>query len=218
KVYQEGNQTKMEKLVFTATRYISIFLSFIVFLLVLNSESILLLYMGKDYLHLSVWLNIWLLTVLLNMHNTPVASLVLSSGKTRFLIYSSAMACILSLPITIILAPTMNVGAAVLGYLAYMLIQIGFFYIYYIPKVLNLDSLKIFFGAFTPSVIASVFAFALAFGVKKWFEFPLGWWSMLISSVIFTTVFAALHVMFIIKSEDIEFLRLKILKRKTPNE
>src|SRR5690606_2118019 len=75
KVYQEGNHSKMEKMVFTATRYISVFLSFIVFLLVLNSESILLLYMGKDYLHLAVWLNIWLLTVLLNMHNTPVASL-----------------------------------------------------------------------------------------------------------------------------------------------
>src|SRR5690606_10548647 len=82
KVYQEGNHPKMEKMVFTATRYISLFLSFIVFLLVLNSEPILLLYMGKDYLHLSIWMNIWLLTVLLNMHNTPVASLVLSSGKT----------------------------------------------------------------------------------------------------------------------------------------
>ncbi len=218
KVYQEGNHSKMEKMVFIATRFISIFLSFIVFLLVLNSESILLLYMGKDYLHLAIWLNIWLITVLLNMHNTPVASLVLSSGKTRFLIYSSATACILSIPITIILAPTMNVGAAVIGYLAYMLIQIGFFYVYYIPKVLNLDSKKIFFGAFAPSVLASIIAFAIAYGVGKWLDMPMGLWKMIVSSMIFTTVFATFHFLFIIKSADIEFLRTKLLKRKPSNE
>lgn len=218
KVYQEGNHSKMEKMVFTATRYISIFLSFIVFLLVLNSESILVLYMGKDYLHLAVWLNIWLLTVLLNMHNTPVASLVLSSGKTRFLIYSSATACILSLPITVILAPTLNVGAAVIGYLVYMLIQIGFFYIYYIPKVLKLDSKKIFFTAFSPSVLGAVIAFAVAFALGKWIEIPEGLFGMIINSAIFTTVFAAFHFLFIIKAADIDFLRTKLLKRKPSNE
>ncbi|WP_439488940.1 lipopolysaccharide biosynthesis protein [Algoriphagus sp.] len=218
KVYQEGNHVKMEKMVFAATRYISIFLSFIVFLLVLNSESILLLYMGKDYLHLSVWMNLWLLTVLLNMHNTPVASLVLSSGKTRFLIYSSATACILSLPITVVLAPTWNVGAAVIGYLAYMLIQIGFFYVYYIPRVLMLDSKKIFFGAFSPSVLGAIVAFAIAYGVGMWIELPEGIAGMIIRSAIFTTVFAAFHFLFIIKSADIEFLRTKLLKRKPSNE
>ena len=152
------------------------------------------------------------------MHNTPVASLVLSSGKTRFLIYSSATACILSLPITIILAPTLNVGAAVIGYLAYMLIQIGFFYIYYIPKVLKLDSKKIFFSAFSPSVLGAVIAFAVAFGLEKWIEMPAGILGMIIRSAIFTTVFAAFHFLFIIKSADIEFLRTKLLKRKVSNE
>lgn len=218
KVYQEGNQPKIEQMVFTATRYISVFLSFIVFVLVLNSKSILLLYMGKDYLHLAVWLDLWLLTVLLNMHNTPVASLVLSSGKTRFLIYSSATACVISLPITILLAPTLNVGAAVIGYLAYMLIQMGFFYSYYIPNVLKLDSKNIFFGAFSPSVLASVLAFAVAFGVENWLGLPVGLWNMIVSSMIFTTVFAAFHFRYIIKSEDIEFLRSKLLKRKPSHE
>jgi len=214
KVYQEQNHPKMERMVFTATRYISIFLTLIVFLLILNSESILLLYMGKDYLHLSVWMNIWLLTVLLNMHNTPVASLVLSSGKTRFLIYSSATACILSLPVTIILAPQLNVGAAVIGYFVYMIIQIGFFYIYYIPKVLKLDSKRIFFGAFSPSVVGAVLAFGVAFVAAKWINLPNGLMQMIVSSAIFTTVFAAFHFLFIIKTQDIEFIRSKLLKRK----
>lgn len=218
KVYAEGNHPKMERMVFTATRYISIFLSLIVFLLILNSESILLLYMGKDYLALSVWLNIWLLTVLLSMHNTPVASLVLSSGKTRFLIYSSATACILSLPITVILAPSLNVGAAVIGYLAYMLIQISFFYIYYIPKVLKLDSKRIFFSAFSPSVLGAMVSFGIAYGLDKWIAPPQGLVSILINSAIFTTSFIAFHLLFIIKSEDLQFLRTKLLKSKSSDE
>jgi O-antigen/teichoic acid export membrane protein len=214
KVYQEQNFPKIERMVLQATRYISIFLSFIVFILILNSESILLLYMGKNYLHLSLWLNIWLVTVLLNMHNTPVASLVLSSGKTRFLIYSSATACIISLPITIILAPSLNVGAAVLGYLAYMLIQIGFFYIYYIPKVLKLDSKKIFFGSFFPSVLSALISYAVAMGIGWWIDFPLGILRLLSYSAIFTTVFVLYHYLFILKASDLDFVRTKILKSK----
>src|SRR5690606_15714252 len=107
KAYAEGNHAKIERMVLEATRYISIFLCFVVFILILNSRSLLGMYMGPDYLYLAPWLNLWLLTVLLNMHNTPVASLVLSSGKTKVLIFSSAISCIISLPITIILAPTM---------------------------------------------------------------------------------------------------------------
>jgi O-antigen/teichoic acid export membrane protein len=213
KVYQEQNYPKMERMVLQATRYITIFLSFIVFLLILNSESILLLYMGKNYLHLSIWLNLWLITVLLNMHNTPVASLVLSSGKTRFLIYSSATACIVSLPITVILAPSLAVGAAVIGYLVYMLIQIGFFYVYYIPKVLRLDSKKIFFGSFFPSVIGAILAFFTAKGIDFWANFPDGMMGILINSAIFFMVFVSFHLLFIIKSQDLDLIR-KIILRK----
>jgi O-antigen/teichoic acid export membrane protein len=169
--------------------------------------------MGKDYLHLSIWLNLWLLTVLLNMHNTPVASLVLSSGKTRFLIYSSATACIVSLPITVILAPTLAVGAAVIGYLVYMLIQIGFFYVYYIPKVLNLNSRKIFFGAFFPSVVGAILAFFTAKGVDFWANFPDGIIGILINTAIFFIVFVSFHLLFIIKSQDLDLIR-KIILRK----
>src|SRR5690606_2322369 len=140
KAYAEGNQERIERMVFEATKYISVFLGFMVFVLILNAEDLLLLYMGKGYEDLAVWLSLWLLTVLLNMHNTPVASLVLSTGKTRFLVYSSAAACVVSLPITVVFAESLGVGAAVVGYLVYMVLQIGFFYVYYIPNVLKLGA------------------------------------------------------------------------------
>src|SRR3546814_886076 len=175
KAYAAGDHQRIERMIFKATKYISIFLSFMVFVLILNADEILLLYMGSGYRSLSLWLSLWLLTVLLSMHNTPVASLVLSTGKTRALVYSSAVACIVSLPITVIFAPGLQVGAAVVGYLVYMVLQIGFFYIYYIPKILHLDGARLFGRAFLPAAIGGVVALAGAHYASGWLPLPGGY-------------------------------------------
>lgn len=207
KIYAEGNQPKIERMVLEATRYVSLFLCFVVFVLILNSHDLLSLYMGPDYMYLVPWLNLWLLTVLLNMHNTPVASLVLSSGKTKALIFSSAISCIVSIPITVILAPTMNVGAAVLGYLVYMTIQIGFFYAYYIPRVLRLSSWKILSKSFGPPLILGLSAFGGAYGM----HYLLGsksneWISMLLNTAVFTLIFAGAFAAVMMRGEEKQML------------
>lgn len=207
KIYAEGNQEKLGRMVLEATRYISLFLCFVVFILILNSQDLLGLYMGSDYLYLAPWLNLWLLTVLLNMHNTPVASLVLSSGKTRALIFSSAISCILSLPITVILAPSMNVGAAVLGYLVYMTIQIGFFYAYYIPKVLRLNSWKILSTSFLPPLAVGFLSFGGAFGFQRWLGMENSeWLKMTLNSGIFSLIYLGTAGSFLVRPEEKQVL------------
>lgn len=213
KIYAENNPPKLEKMVIEATKYISIFLCFIVFVLILNASDILLLYMGEDYQYLSIWMIIWLLTVLLSMHNTPVASLVLSSGKTRFLVYSSATACIISLPITVVFAPTLNVGAAVIGYFVYMIIQIGFFYIYYIPKVLKLNNAKIFFGSFFPSVLGAFIAFVVGHYLGQWLKIPEGFLGIIVKSGVFVIIYGIYQLSFVIKKNDINYLKNHLLKK-----
>ena len=204
-------------MVIEATKYISVFLCLIVFVLILNASDILLLYMGEDYQYLAIWMIIWLLTVLLSMHNTPVASLVLSSGKTRQLVYSSAAACVISLPITVIFAPRLNVGAAVVGYFVYMIIQIGFFYVYYIPKVLKLDNGKIFFGSFFPSLLGAFIAFGGGHYVSKWLDIPPGIVSIFVKSAIFGVIYLAFQLSFVIKKAEITYLREQLLKKKVQN-
>ncbi len=213
KVYAENNHPKMEKMVFEATRYISVFLTFVVFILILNSDKILLVYMGEDYVHLSIWLVIWLLTVLLSMHNTPVASLVLSSGKTKALVYSSAIGCFVSLPLTVVLAPEFNVGAAVIGYLAYMVIQIGFFYFYYIPKVLLLNSRKIFFGGFFPSLLGAVIAMVVSHYLGMMMDFQNAFVGIIVNSAVFVVLFTTYHMVFVIKASDVSYLKEKLLNK-----
>ncbi|SEM43863.1 Membrane protein involved in the export of O-antigen and teichoic acid [bacterium A37T11] len=213
KIHAEGNPQKTARMIFEATKYISIFLGFMVFILILNAGPILLLYMGKGYENLSLWLILWLVTVLLNMHNTPVASLVLSTGKTRFLVYSSGIACIVSLPITVIFAKQLQVGAAVVGYMVYMLLQIIAFYSYYIPKVLKLDSGAIFFRAFFPSVIVGILAWQGAHYAGLWLHAAPNLWGIILRSAIFSVIFGALLFIFVIKKADIQYLKQKLMPK-----
>ncbi|MEC3881227.1 lipopolysaccharide biosynthesis protein [Parapedobacter sp. 10938] len=207
KAYATGDHQRMERMVFKATAYISIFLSFMVFVLILNADEILLLYMGNAYSGLTFWLSIWLLTVLLSMHNTPVASLVLSTGKTRALVYSSAVACIVSLPITVIFAPRLQVGAAVLGYLVYMVLQIGFFYLYYIPKVLHLDGFRLFSRAFLPAAIGGVVALAAGHYASGWLPQRGVYGTVIVSTAIFGLVYGTYLRLFVLKSVAIRELK-----------
>jgi len=136
-----------------------------------------------------------------------VASLVLSSGKTKALIFSSAISCIVSLPITVVLAPTMNVGAAVLGYLVYMSIQIGFFYVYYIPKVLKLSSWKILATSFAPALMVGLLSFGGAYGLQKWLGLGNSEWvKMILNSGIFSLIFLAVAGVFLIRPGEKQLL------------
>ncbi|WP_262249430.1 lipopolysaccharide biosynthesis protein [Parapedobacter soli] len=207
KAYAAGDHQRIERMVFKATRYISVFLSFMVFALILNADEILLLYMGSDYPDLSLWLSLWLLTVLLSMHNTPVASLVLSTGKTRALVYSSAIACVVSLPITIVFAPGLQVGAAVLGYLVYMVLQIGFFYIYYIPRVLRLSGRRLFGSAFLPAAVGGMMALAVGRYLSGWLPSVDRYGTVIANTLIFGVVYLIYLLLFVLKPADIRELK-----------
>ncbi|GGZ38035.1 hypothetical protein GCM10007049_34130 [Echinicola pacifica] len=213
KAHADNDLEKMDKLVFEATRYISIFLSLVVFLLIINADGLLTLYMGPEYSALTLWLIIWLLTVLLSMHNTPVASMVLSSGKTKVLVISAALGCLISLPYTAIYAEELGVGAAVIGYLIYMLIQMAFFYFYYIPKVLKLNSVRIFFRGFVPSLMGALVGSAGVWGLQMVYSPE----SILIGIIINSAVFILLYLVFlrivVINGKDIAFLKTKLLKK-----
>jgi len=210
KIYAENNREKLEQFVYDGTKYISVFLSLVVFLLIVNARTILHLYMGAGYDHLALWLIIWLLTVLVSMHNAPVATLVLSSGKTKNLAYFSAFTCVVSLPITSMLAHKYNVGAAVIGFFVYVWLQIGFYYVYYIPKVLFLESKKIFFGSFFPSMLSGIIASVITYFISNLLLIHSNIVVLISNSIFFLVVYSVLILLFIIKKKEIGLLKSKM--------
>lgn len=156
KLIQQKQREKIEKMAYRGTAITSIIVCVLCFPIMINSHDILTLYVGSKYNFLAPWLNLWVFTIVLFLHNSPVASLVLSTGKTKMLVYSSAIACVASIIINAAFCQSLGVGSAIIGYLVYIVIQISYYYLYFNNKVLNLQSSKVFKAFLIPTFIAFV--------------------------------------------------------------
>lgn len=120
---------------------------------IVGAKNILGAYVGSDFVYLSVWLQLWCLFLIIQMHSTPAFSFVLSHGKTKVLVYTTAVACILSMIVNSVLCNVIPVGSAVVGYIVYMLCLIGVYYGYLYRKYLALDGWQIFTSFLKPMLI-----------------------------------------------------------------
>ncbi|RKD90772.1 lipopolysaccharide biosynthesis protein [Mangrovibacterium diazotrophicum] len=153
KAIEEKNKKEVERIAYQGTKYTSIIVILLCLPIILNSTEIIRLYVGDSYTNLSVWLSIWVATITLFLHGSPSASLVLATGKTRMLVYSSAIACTVSIILNALLCSYYGVGSAVIGYLVYIVIQMAFYYFYFNHKILELNSLKVFKSFVIPTSI-----------------------------------------------------------------
>ncbi|MDB4665626.1 polysaccharide biosynthesis C-terminal domain-containing protein [bacterium] len=150
------NTVALHKLAYHGTRYTTILLSIICFPIILSSKEILSLYVGYNYGYLGPWLSLWILCLLLSLHNIPVASILLATGKTKALVLCSFCSATISILSQIILIKYFGVGSAVLSFLCYNVLQMSFYYLYFNQKILHLDSYKIFTQFFKVVAISSI--------------------------------------------------------------
>lgn len=153
---QRNDRKAIEKMAYEGTRYTSILVALLCFPIILNSSELLTLYVGESYSHLNIWLSLWVFTLTLFLHSSPVASLVLATGRTRMLVYSSAIACIVSIIINALLTNQYGIGSAVIGYLIYTIIQMSFYYLHINSKILKINSLRIFKSFLVPTLLAGI--------------------------------------------------------------
>ncbi|TLX73958.1 hypothetical protein E9993_14215 [Labilibacter sediminis] len=150
KIVLNNNPKEMSNFAQTATFYTTVICVLLCFPIVINSQAILRIYVGDEYINLSDWLVIWIFTIVAYLHNSPVSSLVLATGRTKILIISSGISCVLSLIVNALLCDVFGVGSAIIGYGLYILIQMSFYYIYFNRKILQLDSKAIFISFIIP--------------------------------------------------------------------
>ncbi|MEN2400558.1 hypothetical protein GKZ90_0012270 [Flavobacterium sp. MC2016-06] len=149
-----NDEDKKTNLVFSGTKYITIFLSLLIFGLILNVRDLIFLFVGKDFLYLTKWLIINLL-LMFYMHDYAISSIVLSIGKTKALVYSSLIAAIASVLLTIFFVNKYDVGATVLGFGGFILVQLLFNYFYYLPKIMKINGFKVLIKSFFPAFLIS---------------------------------------------------------------
>lgn len=212
KVVALGDKEAQDRIAYDGTKYITITLCFCCFGMMSVSKEMLQLYVGSNYLYLNGWLDLWLLTTL-TAHNQAISSLILSGSDIRAITYSTITASIIGLLVCWISIPYLEVGGTVIGYGIYGLIQILFYYLYYWPKRMRIDSKKVFRASFFPCVATGIAAMLLVrFGMKRIFWTDNDWIIFFMKGIAFTLLYIGMVYLFVLNAKDKGFF-LKLIKK-----
>jgi len=193
---------------YDGTKYISILICFCCFGMMTVGSEVLTLYVGESYLYLIPWFNLWLLCTL-GTHNQAISSLILAGSDIRAISYSSVIASIIGLLTAWFLIPYYEIGGVCIAFAIYTVIQLGFYYIYYWPRKMKINSMKVLKNCFIPYFILGV---ALYYVVHQIPTFLPPIYIFFIKGMIFSILY--LVILFLIINKDDRVFIKRILKRK----
>ena len=211
----QNDRAAIEKLAYDGSKITSIFSCLLCLPIMINASEILTVYVGHEYAHLAIWMILWCFTLLLNLYNSPISSLILATGKTRMLVYSSAIASVVSIIINSFLCKTLGVGAAVIGYLVYIIIQQLFYFLYFDNKVMGLDSLRVLKAFGLPLIIGLLISIIIQYSFSYIFDYTtfsrLGIISFgIIKGILWLIVYmTTIHITNIFRFEEAKSLLLR---------
>lgn len=191
KVVATGNKEAYYRIAYDGTKYISIVVCFCCFGMMTVGTDLIRLYVGDSYLYLIPWFYLWLICTIGN-HNQAMSSLLLSGSDIRALSYSSAVASVTGLILSWFLIPYFQVGGVVIAFVAYNIIQQLFFYVYYYPRKMAIDSRRVLLHSLLPYIICGTVLFLIIDEVLNFQFQPL--WNFLLKG----TLFAIMFIVFVV--------------------
>lgn len=196
------------RMAYDGTKYISILICFCCFGMMSVGTEVLTLYVGKSYLYLVPWLNIWLLCTL-STHNQAISSLILAGNNIRAISYNTATASIIGLLTAWFLIPYYEIGGVCIAFAIYAVIQLAFYYFYYWPRKMRIDSARVLKKSVLPYVVSGVILYYIVHIIPTYLT-PI--YMFFIKGVIFTILYLAI-LWLIINKNDKAFIK-KIMRMK----
>jgi len=208
KAVTQGNIKALDHLTYDGTKYISILLCFCSFGVVSVAPEILNIYVGPSFQYLTVWLVAWLILLTLS-HNQAISSEILAGSDIRAITYSSVCAAVLGLLVCWFTIPIYQVGGTVLGYVVYQVFQLSFYYFYYWPRKMNIDSWRVFRYSYAPYLLLGVL---LSLGCHYFLNVSTNQWVLFfIKGLTFAILYCG-AILLMLNKADKEFF-LKLIKR-----
>lgn len=208
KIVAMNDKEAYYRVAYDGTKYISILICLCCFGMMTVGSEVLILYVGKSYLYLIPWFNLWLLCTL-GTHNQAISSLILAGSDIRAISYSSVVASAVGLILSWVLIPKFAIGGVCIAFTIYMLIQMLFYYCYYWPVKMYISSLRIFIKCFLPYVILG----AILYGVLHRISLD-----MPVLAIFFVKGFAFLFlyvlITFFLLNKSVKLFLSKIIKKK----
>lgn len=148
-----GNRAEINRFAYRGTVLTSILATILCLPFILGSKEILVAYMGAGYAYLHYWLIVWVLLALFQIHSAPANALILAYGRTKELVVVSAVACIISIIMNAMLAKSIGMGSAIVGYSIYIIINLSCYYIFFYKKLLLVNRSRIFTAFLVPFIV-----------------------------------------------------------------
>lgn len=211
KVVAEKNIEAQNMLAYQGTKYITILLSFFIFGGITIGAHLLELYVGSSYVHLTIWLSIWLFSLFIQ-HNQAISTLIFSHTNLKPIAYMSAFSAIVGLIACWYLTPILGLGGVVIGYLLYVICQLLFYYLYYWRKYLGINSRKVFISSFLPPVILGGFVCLFIQILFQNLNYN-AWICFFVKGIFYAVTFVCLAYFFILNKVDKSFFRNLIIRK-----
>ena len=199
----KGNAETEALIIYDFTKIITILLSFLVFGLVLISKPFLLIYIGSDYLGLTMWLSLWAFSFLGN-HIVAISAIVLAKNNLKTITYFTVFSCVVSLLICWFFCEEYKIGGVVFSIISYSLLQLLFYYTYYYPKVMRLNSKKIFITSFLIPTLIGMASFFIVDLMLNFFKFGNNWSEIFSKGFVYVLLFFIAVNFFSVKIKDIK--------------
>ena len=208
RIVANNDKERYEVVAYRGTHYITAVLCFCSFGLITVGEDLMMVYVGSDFMHLIPWLNIMLvLTITSNV--SAISSLVLASSNLRPLLFSSASACISGLVACWFSIPYLQVGGVVIAMIVYNVVQQLFYYLYYWPKILKINSWRIFIHTDVPFILSGLFIVLLLDIIP---HFANHWINIFVLGTLFSILYLG-GCFFILTKDDRRFI-YKVVKER----
>ena len=205
KAVAKHNTEAINHVVYDGTKYISILLCFCSFGVVSVAPELLNMYVGPSFSNLTKWLVIWLFLLTLS-HNQAISALILAGSDIRAITHSSICAAVLGLLVCWFTIPIYKVGGAVIGFIVYQVFQLTFYYIYYWPHKMNIDSWKVLRKCYAPFILLGLI---ISFGCHSLLNFTSNQWAeFFIKGLSFAVIYFGIVLLMLNKNDKKFFLKL----------
>jgi O-antigen/teichoic acid export membrane protein len=207
-----GNQLIYDKTITQGTKYIWTVASLVGFGIIMLSKEVLSIYVGTENLHLTIWLMILTGATLYNLYVTPIASVILSSGKLVPMFFATASGCFVSVLVCWFLTPRLGVGAIVISVATYNFVNMLVTHFWYLPHYFNVRPIHQIVHIMLPPVVSGlIMCFAGRFIIYR-MGYTNDYINLAIGAVCGTIIYISIILLIYVRPREVFDFYCKITK------
>ena len=206
------NREVIERVAYQGTKYLVIVISFVTFGYISVSPDVMHMYLGDSFMYLVPWMDIYFIN-LLGSHNAGMSAIIYAGTDIRLITRYSAFSYITMVIVFWFLIPYYGARSIAISGTLCNVMQMSFYYFYYWPKKLQINSRYIFFRDLLPFMMMGIF---VTFVLRMFTVSDSHLIQFLVKGTMFVLIFSSIVYM-MIERKDREFfgwfVKVKLLRR-----